>query len=493
MSDFNWSQFLMVGIIALLVGGLAVYTFLPKGDGLSQSEVNSLIANASAARDAIISDLQAELAAKRNITSGSGTGTGTGSGSGTVTVITETGGYLIDDLFLEDNLTKTLSDREISLFDGTIDFNSDSYDADETFFMTNLVIKANENDFEGKDYLTFPADSLVYKIAFEPSLDITQIGVDDETLTFNFLGKDVEVLEWVSNSVTFVSGKDYLLTEGQNITVEGKNVQLVYVSESYAYVSVDGVGSKVNEGTTKSINGLEVRASDVLYRSKAESSAELKIAKDVETTINDGDEYELNSPWVWVIDDTTKTIGLKLNEGYLDLDDDFSPLAPKDEVCLPDKYVCVKYNGLSETNGEQYTFDMNEGYVVIRGDLATSTEDLSRVYVNSIIGLIYKKVGSSYTLITGSIKLGNTDSLLTVVGGNIVVEDFEVDLTLTTTNIPTEDFNQMTDYGILVENTETALDDNSFTITVPEEKVSGSITIKDVNFKDTGTTNSTSS
>ena len=477
----NFTNFLAVGLIALLIGGLAVYLFLPKGGGLSQAEVNSAISNATASKDATIADLQARLAAKSNRTTGT-------IGGGTVTVIKETGGYLIDDLFLEAPFSKTLSDREVSLFDGKVDFNGDAYDADETFSIDNLKLKANGNDFEGKAYLTVPEGSLSYKMAFEPSLVTSKIGIDDETLTFDFLGKEVEISSWDSNEITFSQGEKHLLKEGENITVEGRNVQLVYVTEKEILVKVDGFQAVISEGKSKTIYGLEVKAFEVLYSQNREGQAVLIIGKDVEQTISDGEEYGNNSSWIWTID--SSSIGLRLNEGYLDLDEDFSALAPKDEVCLPNRYICVRYDGLSDVSREQYTFDIDGSYVLAKGDFVSGVNDYSRVYINQSSGKIYEKVGSNYNLISATeISLGNTDSLLKLIAGKIVIKDFEVNLDLSSTNVGPNDFNWMTNYGIFVKNTKNALEDKFFTITVPDEKISGSITIKDINFKEV--TNST--
>jgi len=482
---FNWGQFWIVGIIFLLVGGIFTYFVFPKEilapvDKDTQALIDSAVANKTAEKDATIANLQAQLTAKKNETSG----------EGKVIVVKETGGYLIDDLSLEvPYAKKVLSDREISLFDGKVEFDGEDYNADETFTLDTLVIKANSNDFEGNAYLTVPTDSLIYIMTFESGLNTSLIGVDDETLTFNFLGKEVEVLKWDSNSITFVSGESYLLSEGQSVTVEGKNVTLSYTSEDYAYVIVDGSGSKVNEGQTKTINGLQVRASSILYRTTSgESKAELRIAKEVETTVDDEDEYETDSPWVWTID--SSSIGLKLKEDYTALDEDFSALESKDEICLPNKYVCVRYNGLSDVSREGYTFDIEDTtYLIAKGDFVSGVNDYTKVYISRTNGTVLDKLTGGVVLT--NVKLGNTDSTLVTNSTDVTINDFTVSLDLDLTNIGSYDYNWMTNYGIFVKNTKTALKDNFFTITVPEEKISGSITVKDINYKQEAATNST--
>ena len=499
MSDENKSnvsgsssiRFLVVGVIALILGGLLVYFLFPNTKtetitqvtgNATQAEIDAAVAAAATSKDTQISNLQKQvndLKAQLGI-------------SGDGTVIRETGGYLIDDLFLETAYaSKIFSDREISLFDGKVDFDGEDYDADETFTLGALVVKANSNDFEGNAYLTVPANSLSYAMTFESGLDTSKIGVDDETLTFDLLGKEVEVLKWGLSSVTFVSGKSFLLSEGESVTVEGKNVTLDYATNDYAYVVVSGIGSKVNEGQTKTINGLQVRTSLTLEGTSTRASkAELRIAKEVETIVDDGDEYETDSPWVWAI--STSSIGLKLNEAYTGLDEDFSALAKNDEICLPNKYVCVRYNGLADVEREKYTFDIeNTNWLIARGDFVSGTNDYTKVYISRINGTIWDKLTSGKVELS-NVKLGSTDSTLVTNSSDITINDFVVSLDLNSTNIGSHDYGWMTNFGIFVENTKTALEDFFFTITVPDEKVSGSMTVKDINYKqEEAVTNST--
>jgi len=496
VSGSSSTRVLVVGVIALLLGGLLVYFLFPNTKtetvtqvtgNATQAEIDAAVTAATTSKNTQISNLQKQVSDLRGQIGISDGGT----------AIKETGGYLIDDLFLETAYAlKIFSDREISLFDGSVDFDGEDYDADETFTLGAVVVRANSNDFEGNAYLTAPTNSLSYAMTFESNLVTSDIGNasisnEDETLIFDLLGKEVEVLKWSPSSVTFISGESFLLSEGQSVTVEGKNVTLDYATNDYAYVVVSGIGSKVNEGQTKTINGLQVRTSLTLEGTSTRASkAELRIAKEVETTVDDGDEYETDSPWVWAI--STSSIGLKLNEAYTDLDEDFSALAKNDEICLPNKYVCVRYNGLADVDREKYTFDIeNTNWLVARGDFVSGTNDYTKVYISRTNGTIWDKLTSGKVVLS-DVKLGSTDSVLVTNSSDITINDFVVSLDLDSTNVGSHDFDWMTNFGIFVENTETALEDFFFTITVPDEKVSGSMTVKDINYKqEEAVTNST--
>ena len=121
-----------------------------------------------------------------------------------------TGGYLIDDLFLEIAFNETLSDREIYLFDGEIEFDGDDYNADEFFTLTNLKLEANEGDFEGDVYLTIPTEGISYILRLEAVLNTSNID-EDETLELTFLGEEITISEWDSNRVTLPKEKNTVL------------------------------------------------------------------------------------------------------------------------------------------------------------------------------------------------------------------------------------------------------------------------------------------
>jgi len=457
MSNINWAQFFVVGVIALIIGGISIYTLSPREieaecpDG-NQTECETCPdINQTECEECL-----AEEEKKLTIS-----------------------GYLIDGLFLDDPFNETLSDRELNLFDGEVEFDGEDYDAEEVFYLNGLELLANTNDFDGVPYLTIQENVISYEFNFESSLDVSNIK-DDETLTFDLLGKEVEISSWDENDkITFTQGEEYFITEGEEITVNGKVITLLYVLENSVYVDVDGLSSKISEGKTKFINGIEIKASEVLYTAKEtrESKATLIIGEKVKMIVSDGDEYSKDSIWEWKINNSENSIGLVLIEDFTELDEDYNALAPGESVCLPNDYLCVIYNGLLDEDTEEYTFDIEDSFVRAKGNFLSGINDYDRVYISST-GIYSDDDDDEDTESLGlSIELGDTDSILNISSGQIVINGFEVNFDLNVANVTgNEDY--LTAYGIFVENPEDACDDNYFKVSVPEEKLEGSIIVR---------------
>ena len=410
-------------------------------------------------------------------------------------------GITEDEVFLEDSFENIYSDREVeTLFDGKVEFDGEDYDAEETFNLDGLVLKANENDFEGIPYLTIPEDVIEFKLVFENDLKTSEIGGDNGTLTFNLFGEEVKVSSWDVDEITFTKGTEYFLSEGDSVTVDGKVIVLNMVLEDAIYVLVDGVGGKIVESNTKTINGIEIKVKEVLYTGKESqvSKATLMIGEEIETTIKSGNEYEEDSIWDWIIDE--HSIGLILVEDFTELDEDFNALAVGERICLPNNYVCVLFDGMIEEDSEEYTFELDTksgfGYVEVNGNFQVGIDDYDRIYIN-LTG-IYDR---DFVLIEEEVKLGDTEMKLELgemlfngtkfirIGNDEFINEFIVTTNLQFANANKnqdnladwecngKDENWLTNYGILIENPEDSCEDNYFKIIVPEERLEATISI----------------
>jgi len=278
------------------------------------------------------------------------------------------------------------------------------------------------------------------------------------------------------NEITFTRGTEHFLSEGDSITVDEKVIVLDMVLEDAVYVLVDGIGEKIEESDTETVNGVDIKVNEVLYTTKENqaSKATLTIGEEVEITVSDGDEYEEDSIWEWVID--TNTVGLVLIEEFTELEEDFSALIEGDKVCLPNEYACVLFNGVIEEDSEEYTFELDTKntleYVEVNGNFQNGIEDYDKIYVNTTG--IYDE---DFDLIGTEVELGDTDLVLDMSTGDIVIENFEVNLDLNVTNVGTGDENFLTDYGILVDNIEDSIENQEFRITVPQEKLEASVSL----------------
>lgn len=468
MSDIKWTPIIVVGLIALIIGGFIGSIAFAKEIETTCPELNETCptTNQTCPECAVCKECKTceEIEAEAKIT----------------------GGYLLDGLYLENSekFPKTLSDRELNLFDGEVDFDGDDYDAEEFLVLNGIELKANGNDFDGIPYLTFEEGSINYKFNFESTLDISKIGEDDETLKFDLLGENVEISKWDGNEIKFTKGKEYTLEEGETITVDDEEVTLLYIIDDKVYVTVGEDSKNIREGDVKSVGNLEIKAREVLdfgSRTDKTNRAVLVIGEEVETTIKDSDEYEEDSIWEWVISENS--IGLVLVEKFMELDNDFNALKQEEKICLPNDYVCVRYNGLIGGDEEEYTFELdkknNLNYVRVNGNFLSGTEDYDRIYINA--SGIYDRDFEEISNI--NIELGDTDSILEINATHITINDFWVNLNLNTTNAVDDDVNYLTNYGILIENPEDSIKDQEFTITVPEERLEGVITVKQGGFE----------
>lgn len=478
----NWLAISFVVMTLLAIGILShdlmetPQTVIPEGyvsPTELQSTLNNEITNSIEDKDTQISDLMEQIS---NLT------------SKVVEETKELAGYLIDGLFLSSPLDeKTYSDREVkTLFDGKVYFDGDSYDAEETITLSDIELKANGHDFEGNIYMTIPSDSVSYKLTFEDELDLSSIdGDEDKTLNFNFLGEEYEVSNWDTTNmiVTLTKGIEKKFNVGDTFVFEGRNIVLDAISESESVaIMVDGVTKVISEGSTKTVNGVEIKVDTVFYP----NFAVLIIGNEVESVIEDGEEYEEDSVWNWVI--TENSIGIVLDEDFtsvdLDGDEEFQAIAVDSKFCLPNEYVCIKFDGMSEEDYFEYNLRLDErdgnDYVRIDGDFQSGTKDYTRIYVNVSDGKIYDK---DLELIDDSeIELSDTDSILDTSSGKIVIEDFEVEFTLDDASDNGDSLNSFdekytTVYGITLDDPENMVEENKFVLSVPSEKIEGSMNL----------------
>ncbi len=505
MEDINWGPVFGIAAICMLLGGLLVYGFFPRtvdGEGKLDTEtIAEAVAQAVATKEAEIDRLtniitglesQNETESEENVTEEQGE-------------VLITGGYLMDELSLNDPFEDTLSDRELDLFDGKVNFDGKKYDTEETLILKDIKLLANENDFEGEVYMVIPKESVEYKLTFEDDLDTSLIS-DEETLEFSFLGQEVKISDWTNEVITFFMGTEMIVDEGEIIEFEDYEIVLISVTDEAVYLSVtDSEGELttkiINSGKTRTVNGLQIKVENV-FSSATRSFAELVIGVDIKTEIENDDEYSEDSAWKYVIKsiangNSINSIGIILDEEFTKIDEDgdeeFPAVGPNETFCLPNNYLCMQFNGMSEEDTEKYEFEINGDFVRIKGNFEYGTKDYDEIYVYTD-GLIYEDDDLDSDIIGEAVELGDTDLVISASETGILIEDSVseeelvlIDLGLiqiqvdkddvTWTDITTENEDYLTNYGILVSNPEDSTEDQEVEITVPENKLEGSISV----------------
>jgi len=461
MGNFNWAQFFVVGIIALVIGGVF-------GSYLFPNEIEKECETCQECPTINQTQGECETCLKCEVIDN-------GTPNEVIKFIGE--GYTIDNLYLNTKLMDILSDKELNLFDGKVNFDGKDYDAEETLILKDIELKTNEEDFNENVYLTLPKNSIGYLLTFSSNLNTSKIN-KDETLEFNFLGMDYEVSNWNTNKVTLTKGIEHTMKPGETIVIDGKNVTLEFVTDDEAYLNVDGQSRSIGEDSTKSLNGLEIQVKDV-FSSESYSVAIIRVGEDLETEIEDGEEYTENSIWEYVIN--SNSIGIILKEDFKELNDreGFDVLDIDETLCLPNDYLCVKYNGLSDENFEDYSFELEGGIIIVEGKFTSGLKDYDEIFINGTNGLIYEDDDQTL-IITEDIFLGDSKLNLTTDGTGVYIDDLKIAIGLDSILVGIKELNSTkdnyrTDYGIVIENPEDNIEDYKVSISIPEEKLEGSI------------------
>ncbi len=384
--------------------------------------------------------------------------------------------YVIDELKIGSGFSYDLSDRQISsLFDGKVKFDGDNYDAVEVVHFAGFI-GSNEDDYNGRALLEIEEGQISYSLIFENSLNTAGILGSGDTLKFTFLGKDVEVSEWTDNEITFTTGTTYDVEEGQVITVDDVQIQVssVGVTGDTGFVRiVIGEDSEIIKvGETEEFADFEIKLSEVLINDEPENPdyAVLEIGDKVQFEIEDGENY--NEEYVWDFD--ANSLSVVLDVDYNDLDDeDEQPFLPGESISLPDDFLVFTYDGLIPHDTERVTLELDKDYdVELDGSFVYELDDFERVWVNET-GFY----DSDDEFIAFELEIDNTDYSVELVGTNLTIGDVTVNLALDTINVDDIDEDYLTTWGFIVENVEDSLEDNEFTVIVPEEELTVGVSV----------------
>jgi hypothetical protein len=406
----------------------------------------------------------------------------------TASEIIDPEGYLLDGLRINDAVpTKAVSDREIDLFDGTVEVDDEDINAVELLRLEGLFLEANGVDFKEDVLLTVPEEGIKYQFILESKFDRSLV-TEDEPLMISLLGEEAKIVEWSANKIVMQKGEKFLFEEGEIKEIEGAEVEIIIIHDDYVYLRVNDETEKITEGDSATVGGIEIFANEVLCNDDGLDLAELRIGESIEEVIEAGDEFEEDSVWEWQINPRRIILFNTEEFKYLDEDEpEFNALNAGEQICLPNEFICIRYDGLLEEPTEEYTFDIyTKGgvgdFVRARGNFVEGLNDYSRIYINDTG--IYD---TDFNLIGTKVKLADTKASLEIVdfgwGNRISIDDLRITMDLKTIRVGAsillndEDDNYRTDYGIIVFNPEDSVEDQKIRIEVPEEKLEASITI----------------
>jgi len=311
--------------------------------------------------------------------------------------------YVMDGLEIDVLVSnEELSDRELecALFDGDIEWDGDDYEAEEVLALTGLNLGSNYEDFGSDVCLELEAEGVYYSLVLEAPADeecwgnLDWDGDELDLLEFSLLGEDVKLSNWECDTITFFKGSKHRVSEGDSLTVEydGESYTMYFaiITEDSIFVEVGADSDEIDEGRSRVVGGLDIMVDAVLENEAGETTPDMAIVyvgNDVEVTVEDGDEYEDDSPWAWSIG--CNEIGLMLVEDFDDPDDDdFPALCAGDVLCLPNDFLCIRFDGLLEEDYYTYDLDLDAEMVRVQGDFELDIEDYDEVWCGD--GMFYE-------------------------------------------------------------------------------------------------------
>lgn len=399
-------------------------------------------------------------------------------------VVVEVSGYTHDekDLVLGNKYDFLYTDRQLgNLFDDKVYFDGNYYDAEESYSVDDLELGINKVDFKENSYAILPTSGVKYLFTVENSLNVSKIS-SDQPLEIEFLGEDIKIIDWDSNKITLVKGKEYTMNMGDKLVLEDKELSLDIAYDDFVYVSVkdkDGSESaKIFEGNTKKINDLEIRVESVIGVNGEKGIARFSIGKDVLVERLNGERLDDESIWDYVV--SANSFGIELNTDLNDLTSEYKALKYGDKLCLPNDYVCLNFVGLDSEKEEVFYFEPKvrnaQNFLEGRGKFVSGLKEYSLVFINA--SGIYD---DEFVLInSASLGLGDSELALNLTVSGILIDNVEFDYPVSYVKVGSVDISGKEDnyrnvYGIVVSSPKDYLEDNRVKLVVPKEQLNAKV------------------
>ncbi|MBS3170876.1 hypothetical protein J4223_03800 [Candidatus Woesearchaeota archaeon] len=272
-------------------------------------------------------------------------------------------------------------DDVANLFDGTITFQSKEYDTSEELQMVSRVnpvigtsLTSSDDDYKSDVYLEVNnRDVIKFAYKFDESINLS-LATSSDPLNIEFLGNPLKVTSVPSTHDRFTAyvGEEHYLSAGESFEVEisgvTKTITLQDVSSTSAVVDVDGTSKIITDGSTSTVNGVEITVDDVFSRTeRAESSANIIVGVQSAETYLDGDAFigeNTDEPnWVWNLEGLA-TKGTAQNfsiENDFVYDDEDDAVVVGSCIDLPNDYVQICFDSLSVAAEDYatYTFEID--------------------------------------------------------------------------------------------------------------------------------------
>ena len=321
---------------------------------------------------------------------------------------------------LQDNQVAGLLDSSVNIDIGSV---SDDYSLHEEVFFNGAGTNGSSvesgltydrsEEWKERTFVQIPTSSFGYRFKFDKNLksgNFLNDSTTDDPILLPFLGKNIEITAATNTSVTANVGEAHRLSAGDSVVVNVGGVQrtvtLKGTSASKADVEVDGQPLTITEDSTRTFRftekNVQVRVQDVFNEDGiANDRATLLIGEDARKTYNSGDEYigedEDDPVWTWNLVGlmtATPTLEVKNAISVNNWAETDNPavkhaLYVGDYLCLPNNYVCIVFEGMSEADEmfQQYEITSDADRTLSHADGDTTKREGARTISFKTVGL----------------------------------------------------------------------------------------------------------
>ncbi len=380
--------------------------------------------------------------------------------------IEELKGYNIDDINLSESFVETLDndDYEKLYYIEENDYNDEDYVLEEKLYLTSDIAPVINLDDLGSDIaIELGSDNTIkYMVEFDQGI----IFDSNDAFEVNFLGQKLELIDYSAGDLELRTSKEYTLAVGDSVEVDGKTVTLVEVNEDgdKVYVEVNGVREAIREGATETVFDLEVQVDDV-FNGNILSMATLYLGSEVDEEVSDGDDYEDDKRFEWVITENSanEVTGIGIVSDFNLVDED-EVLLLGQSVSLPNEYLNIEFSDILNLEVKDLSLDLNnedieleyEGTIEIDGDKI----DNSKITFNmngAVPEYEFKYKSDKYENQTDFSKIvvfqGDRELSVTYDNSNIAIGDYEL------TYVFGDEFS-----SVLTSETDNVNDDNDYRV-----------------------------
>jgi hypothetical protein len=402
---------------------------------------------------------------------------------------------VFDELLLGEELDLgTIDNSDLSkLVDVKIEYDEDKYDIhEEVSFGSGLVVETNllDEDFKGNTYLLFnELEALTYSLIFDDPIELN----GEDNLEVGFAGRTIEISEIDDDCIVLRQGTEYVVEEGESITVGDKVINVKMVGDGFVFLISGSDSEKINEDETDEVNGVDVEVVFALENDDMAGIAKLYVGDDVTRELCAGDEWiEDNDEYLFGLEtdgDELEGLSIIYNEYRQELEEDFPPFAVGEVFRFLDLFT-VEYEGLQELSWNDYKFTtvlVNglyrlkivssddegihvendetdkiyfDGYVVHYDDEEYDIEDTVLVFGDSELELSYDEESDVLTI-------GDLTAVFDHESGDLQLSDYA-----------SKDYDVFTYDGLKIRSPEDNNDRDKIELSVPDEAPEATILVR---------------